>query len=332
MPSFGEELKRERELRKITLREVSEATKINLRYLEALERNDFSHLPGGVFNKGFVRAVAQFIGIDADSMVDAYLHEQLAQADVVPAESEPGVMRGGAGGAVKTPPQPPASAPAESGDAPTRSIVPWLLAGVLLAGAVGFAGYAWYQQSARNGDAPQQAESGGTDAPERNDSSTPSAPDRSSEPENPPVAGTDDEASDDAEGASPAAADPAPREDPPPPGGESARSPQSPPPSVTASSGAAEGVIRARFVLDRRTTGRLNCDNRRVEALEGLPLGEVIEMNCRRFLVVDAADGGSLRVGVGGKTPATVVSDGTPLVGYRVLPSAPPGPDGRADS
>ena len=75
MSSFGETLRRERELRQITLREISEATKINLRYLDALERDDFRHLPGGVFNKGFVRAYAQFIGVDPEAMVTAYLEE-----------------------------------------------------------------------------------------------------------------------------------------------------------------------------------------------------------------------------------------------------------------
>jgi cytoskeletal protein RodZ len=62
-------------LRQISLREIAEATKINLRYLDALERDDFRHLPGGVFNKGFVRAYAQFIGIDPETMVTAYLEE-----------------------------------------------------------------------------------------------------------------------------------------------------------------------------------------------------------------------------------------------------------------
>ena len=75
MSSFGETLRRERELRQISLREIAEATKINLRYLDALERDDFRHLPGGVFNKGFVRAYAQFIGIDPETMVMAYLEE-----------------------------------------------------------------------------------------------------------------------------------------------------------------------------------------------------------------------------------------------------------------
>lgn len=79
MSSFGETLRRERELRQISLREIAEATKINLRYLDALERDDFRHLPGGVFNKGFVRAYAQFIGIDPESMVTAYLDEDRRQ-------------------------------------------------------------------------------------------------------------------------------------------------------------------------------------------------------------------------------------------------------------
>jgi len=77
--SFGEELKRERELREITLREVAESTKISLRYLEALERNAFGNLPGGVFNRGFVRAYSKFIGVDPESMVDAYLLQENTQ-------------------------------------------------------------------------------------------------------------------------------------------------------------------------------------------------------------------------------------------------------------
>lgn len=79
MASFGEEIRRERELREITLREISEATKISMRYLDALERNDFRHLPGGVFNKGFVRAYAQFIGADAEALVNSYLLEEQNQ-------------------------------------------------------------------------------------------------------------------------------------------------------------------------------------------------------------------------------------------------------------
>ena len=91
--SFGDELKRERELRQISLREIAEATKISLRHLEAIERNDFDVLPGGVFNRGFVRAYAECIGVDPETMVNAYLLQLRSQAD----EGEPdgsGLRRG----------------------------------------------------------------------------------------------------------------------------------------------------------------------------------------------------------------------------------------------
>jgi cytoskeleton protein RodZ len=80
MMSFGEELRRERELRQISLDDVAQATKINIRYLDAMERNDFLHLPGGVFNRGFVRAYCEFIGVNSEPMVNAYLVEERSQA------------------------------------------------------------------------------------------------------------------------------------------------------------------------------------------------------------------------------------------------------------
>ncbi len=91
--SFGEEIRRERELRQISLREVAQATKINLRYLEAMERNDFAYLPGGLFNRAFVRAYCQHIGVDSESMVNAYLLEQQAQAGTAK-DPDGGLLRG----------------------------------------------------------------------------------------------------------------------------------------------------------------------------------------------------------------------------------------------
>ena len=85
MASFGETLKRERELREMTLREISDATKVNIRYLEALEQNSFEILPGGLFNKGFIRAYATYVGLDCEEMVHAYLDE-IALHDAGPVE------------------------------------------------------------------------------------------------------------------------------------------------------------------------------------------------------------------------------------------------------
>ncbi len=73
MGSFGEKLKREREMRAITLEEIAEATKIGTRSLRALEEEQFDQLPGGIFNKGFVRAYAKFLGIDEEQAVADYV-------------------------------------------------------------------------------------------------------------------------------------------------------------------------------------------------------------------------------------------------------------------
>ena len=71
--SFGEKLKREREMRAITLEEIADATKIGTRSLRALEEAQFDLLPGGIFNKGFVRAYARYLGIDEEQAVADYM-------------------------------------------------------------------------------------------------------------------------------------------------------------------------------------------------------------------------------------------------------------------
>src|SRR5438045_2258979 len=73
MGSFGQRLQREREMRGITLEEIATSTKIGTRSLRALEEEDFDQLPGGIFNKGFVRAYARYLGIDEDQAVADYL-------------------------------------------------------------------------------------------------------------------------------------------------------------------------------------------------------------------------------------------------------------------
>ncbi|HZS28555.1 MAG TPA: RodZ domain-containing protein [Candidatus Angelobacter sp.] len=89
MGAFGDRLRREREMRGITLDEISESTKISRRHLEALENERFDQLPGGVFAKGFVRAYAHFLGIDEDQAVADYSaasNEQPEPEDKFPLE------------------------------------------------------------------------------------------------------------------------------------------------------------------------------------------------------------------------------------------------------
>jgi cytoskeleton protein RodZ len=70
---FGEHLKREREMRGVSLDEICTATRIGTRFLEAMENEEWERLPGGVFNRGFVRAVARYLGLDEDGLVAEYI-------------------------------------------------------------------------------------------------------------------------------------------------------------------------------------------------------------------------------------------------------------------
>src|SRR3984957_13922155 len=82
---FGEHLKRERELRGVSLEEISLATRIAPRFLAALESEQWEKRPGGVFNRCFIRSVSHYLGLDEDSMVAEYaLHSK--------GRPEPGVV------------------------------------------------------------------------------------------------------------------------------------------------------------------------------------------------------------------------------------------------
>ncbi len=135
MGSFGERLRREREMRGIGLDEIAAATKISTRNLRALEDEKFNQLPGGIFNKGFVRAYAKFLGIDQDQIVAEYeaashdtesAREQKLQEDFAKAEFR------------KKP------------DNQEISLEPksqWgTIAVIVLIAAVGYGGYSYYQR------------------------------------------------------------------------------------------------------------------------------------------------------------------------------------------
>jgi len=70
--TFGERLKRERELREVSLEEVSKGTRIAERFLEALENEQWDRLPGGVFGRGFVRSIARYLGLSEESLLAEY--------------------------------------------------------------------------------------------------------------------------------------------------------------------------------------------------------------------------------------------------------------------
>lgn len=74
MASFGENLRRERELRGVSLREIADATKISVRFLQALEGDRLDVLPGGLFRRTFVRQYAKHVGLDPERMVAEFLY------------------------------------------------------------------------------------------------------------------------------------------------------------------------------------------------------------------------------------------------------------------
>jgi cytoskeletal protein RodZ len=78
---FGERLRRERELREVSLDELSKATRISNRFLQALENEDWEKLPGGVFGHGFVRSIARYLGLAEEALLGEY---DLARAEKLP--------------------------------------------------------------------------------------------------------------------------------------------------------------------------------------------------------------------------------------------------------
>jgi cytoskeleton protein RodZ len=132
VPSFGAKLKQEREQRGITLDEISSSTKIGTRMLHALEEDHFDQLPGGIFNKGFIRAYARCLGIDEEQAIADYL--------VASGTGEPQTQAADG----------PAAAPiVERMENERVVIVPWGVFAITLLGiALGFAAWGFYSRAA----------------------------------------------------------------------------------------------------------------------------------------------------------------------------------------
>src|SRR5512135_1677705 len=70
---FGGRLRQAREARGMSLAQIAASTKISMMVLEALERNDVSRLPGGLFSRAFVRAYAREVGLDPGRTVEEFI-------------------------------------------------------------------------------------------------------------------------------------------------------------------------------------------------------------------------------------------------------------------
>ena len=138
MPSFGAKLKQQREQSGITLEDISSSTTSGTRMLHALEEDHFEQLPGGIFNKGFIRAYARCVGLDEDQAVADYLA-------FTNGASEP---EGQAKEAQVKNLAPVIEERAEVESEPTAA-VPWgMIAALLLVVALCFTGWGFYSRGA----------------------------------------------------------------------------------------------------------------------------------------------------------------------------------------
>ena len=126
--TFGERLKRERELREVSVDELTKSTRISQRFLEALENEDWAKLPGGVFGRAFVRTIARYLGLDEESLLAEY---DAARGDISQSAT--------------------ADKPEERIPSPPRWIPVAALLGLLavLTGLVYAGRYAWHRYTAR---------------------------------------------------------------------------------------------------------------------------------------------------------------------------------------
>lgn len=92
MASVGEELKKERELRGISLIEIAEATKISPRLLRALEDDRFDIMPGDFFTRGIIRTYARYLDLDEEAILKTYFNtlnqQDLAQEELAAEEAQ----------------------------------------------------------------------------------------------------------------------------------------------------------------------------------------------------------------------------------------------------
>lgn len=84
MATLGQQLKQAREEKSISLQEIAESTHISIRFLQAIENDAYDVLPGGVFNRAFVRKFASKVGFDEEQAVNLYQEQWQEQGGAEP--------------------------------------------------------------------------------------------------------------------------------------------------------------------------------------------------------------------------------------------------------
>ena len=121
-------------MRGVTLDEITTATRIGPRFLQALENENWEQLPGGVFNRGFVKAIAHYLGIDEEALLGEYT-----------------LATGDAGTPSSTASRVPVKATSRPLplNAPQVPWISWLLAVIMFAAIAGGAWYLWKRHVAK---------------------------------------------------------------------------------------------------------------------------------------------------------------------------------------
>lgn len=91
--TLGERLRAERRRRETKLVKVAAATRVGVHYLAALEHNDYDELPGEVFTKNYVRAYAEYLGLDAEELIQQYLRETVDRRAKAAGEADEKIVR-----------------------------------------------------------------------------------------------------------------------------------------------------------------------------------------------------------------------------------------------
>jgi cytoskeleton protein RodZ len=84
MESLGSQLKAARSQRKTSLEKIADDTRISLNYLKCLEEGRYSELPGGMYNRAFLRAYCDYLGLDSRAFLQRYELESTPQTEKVP--------------------------------------------------------------------------------------------------------------------------------------------------------------------------------------------------------------------------------------------------------
>lgn len=150
MPSLGQELKQAREERGISLRDISQATHIGMRFLQAIENDQYEQLPGGIFNRSFVRKYARQVGLDEDQVAARY-DQVLVERGIEPPKTSVNYLED-----------------FEERSSSGRLWLPALIFLILAAGA-----YAAYQYSTTSGGEQSRSLASATPTPEPSPSATP---------------------------------------------------------------------------------------------------------------------------------------------------------------